>query len=88
MVKNFVYVSNGSLSGYSFDTAAEYSRRSRSRRLKFSRVQSRPMLGGNFIYASGADGMTTYGIDANTGALTQVGSPVPYSGATVLEFIQ
>ena len=88
VVKNFVYISNGSLSGYSFDTGSGI--------LTPITVSSSEILagaittdvGGNFIYASGADGMTTYGIDANTGALTQVGSPVPYSGATVLEFIQ
>ncbi len=88
VVKNFLYVSDGSLAGYDIDPSngvlSPFS-------VSPSEVLSGAIttdFGGNFIYAAGASGMTTYSIDANTGALTQVGTAVPYSGATVLEFVQ
>jgi len=42
---------------------------------------------GTFLYVSGAQGMLVFSIDPNTGGLTQVGSPVPYAGATGLTYV-
>jgi hypothetical protein len=43
---------------------------------------------GSYLYASGPSGMVTLKIDATTGGLTQVGSPVPFGGAMVLTYVQ
>lgn len=42
---------------------------------------------GAFLYVSGPQGMLVFSIDPNTGALTQVGTPVPFAGATVLKYV-
>jgi len=86
-INNFLYVSNaldGTLSGYSINPA--------------SGVLT-PLAGSPFaihagaitsaekyLYTTGSGGMQAFSIDLTTGALTQVGSTIPYAGATVLVF--
>jgi 6-phosphogluconolactonase (cycloisomerase 2 family) len=43
---------------------------------------------GSFLYTAGSDGMMAFKIDATSGILTQVGSAIPFAGATVLSFVQ
>jgi 6-phosphogluconolactonase (cycloisomerase 2 family) len=43
---------------------------------------------GAYLYTAGSGGLLAFRIDPQTGALTQIGSPIPYSGATVLTFVQ
>ena len=43
---------------------------------------------GGFLFVSGTGGMTSFKIDPMTGALTQVGAPVPFAGATALTYVQ
>jgi len=42
---------------------------------------------GPYLYVSGAGGMSAYKIDGVTGALTQIGSAIPYIGATAMTFV-
>jgi len=42
---------------------------------------------GSFLYVS-TPAIMTFSIDANTGALTEIGTPVPFGGATVLTYVQ
>jgi 6-phosphogluconolactonase len=86
-VKNFLYVSNGSLAGYSIDPASGVLTPFAVAPTEILAGAITTDVGGSFLYASGAAGMTTFSIDANTGALTQVGTAVPYSGATVLAYL-
>jgi hypothetical protein len=39
------------------------------------------------LYAYGSGGMMAYDINFNSGELTAIGSPVTFSGATVLAFV-
>jgi len=39
------------------------------------------------LYAHGASGMTVFSIGSNSGELTPIGSPVAFSGATVLTYV-
>jgi 6-phosphogluconolactonase len=39
------------------------------------------------LYAYGASGMTVFSIGPNSGELAPIGSPVPFSGATVLTYV-
>jgi 6-phosphogluconolactonase (cycloisomerase 2 family) len=43
---------------------------------------------GDFLFVSGTGGVTSFKVDVTSGALTQVGSPVPYAGATALTYVQ
>jgi hypothetical protein len=45
-------------------------------------------LTGSFLYVSSSTGMMSFKVDPTSGVLTQVGSTVPYVGATVLTFVQ
>jgi hypothetical protein len=39
------------------------------------------------LYAYGGSGMMVFSIDPNSGALAPVGSPIAFSGATVLTYV-
>ena len=43
---------------------------------------------GRYFYTSGGGGITGFSIDSNSGNLTQIGSPAPSLGATVLTYVQ
>lgn len=43
---------------------------------------------GRFLYVSGSRDMLGFSIDANTGALTPIGSAIPYPGTTMLTYVQ
>jgi 6-phosphogluconolactonase (cycloisomerase 2 family) len=89
-VNNFLYVSNftdGTISGYSINpsngalTALAGS--------PFA-IHGGPLVAspfGGFLYTTGPSGLLAFSINPQTGALTQVGSSVPYAGATVLTFV-
>ena len=89
-VRNFLYVSNvqdGTISGFTIDGTTGI----------LSPIPGSPFAFpgdplttdyGNYLYTASADGLLTFSIDGSTGALTQVGSPIPYDGATVLTYVQ
>jgi 6-phosphogluconolactonase len=89
-VNNFLYISNamdGTVSGYSIDATTGV---------------LTPLVGspfaipggplatppyGAYLYTTGPGGLLTFSVNPQTGALTPVGSPIPYAGATVLTFL-
>ena len=88
-VGNFLYVSNtgdGTISGYSINTTSGI----------LTPLANSPFpipvgpltSGGRFLYADGPGGVVAFSVDVTTGALTQVGSPVTYPGASVLTLVQ
>lgn len=88
-VNEFLYVSNlmdGTLSGYTIDSA--------SGMLTPLANSPFPIPAGaitsdifGFLFVSGTGGMTSFKVDVTGGALTQVGSPVPFAGATALTYV-
>jgi 6-phosphogluconolactonase len=88
-----VYVANetaGVISGYSIDGATGALNPLASSPYSAAGVitiaaDSRIVLG--HIYAYGGNGMTAFNIDPSLGALTPIGSPVSFSGATVLTYV-
>lgn len=44
-------------------------------------------VGYSYLYASGPSGMMVFSIDASTGALTQIGSPIPFPAATAIAYV-
>jgi 6-phosphogluconolactonase len=90
-VNNFLYVSNalgGSVSGYSIDPATGVLTPVAGSPFPISAAAFTSNLTGSILYVAGSGAMTAFKIDSATGALTQVGSGVPYPGATVLAFLQ
>jgi 6-phosphogluconolactonase len=90
-VNNFLYVSNaqdGTISGFTIDsTTGALTQISGSPFAIYAGpLAATPFLG--FLYTTGSGGLLTLRIDPQTGALTPVGSPIPYGGATVLTFVQ
>ncbi len=90
-VNNFLYVSNaldGTISGYSINaTTGALNPLSGS---PFA-IHAGPLttdLAGRFLYTTGPGGLLAFSIDPQSGALTPIGSPIPYGGATVLTFVQ
>jgi 6-phosphogluconolactonase len=88
-VNNFLYVSNamdGTISGYSINaTSGVLTPLNGS---PFA-IHGGPLTtAGLFLYTSGAGGLLAFSIDLTTGALTPIGSPVLYTGATVLTVVQ
>jgi 6-phosphogluconolactonase len=88
-VNNFLYVSNTSdatVSGYAIDpTTGVLSALAGS---PFA-IYAGPMatsFDGAYLYTTTQAGLTTFSINPQTGALTQVGTPIPYGGASVLTF--
>ena len=89
-VNNFLYVSNftdGTISGYSINpTNGALTALAGS---PFA-IHGGPLVAspfGGFLYTTGPGGLLAFSINPQTGALTQVGSAVPYGGATVLTFV-
>ena len=86
-VNNFLYVSNfsdGTISGYSIDpTNGALTALAGS---PFA-IHGGPLVAsrfGGFLYTTGPGGLLAFSINPQSGALTQVGSAIPYGGATVL----
>jgi 6-phosphogluconolactonase len=90
-VNNFLYVSNaqdGTISAYTIDsTTGALTQLSGSPFAIYAGPLAASPFGG-FLYTTGSGGLLTLRIDPQTGALTPVGSPIPYGGATVLTFVQ
>jgi len=89
-VNSFLYVSNaqdGTISGYSINpTTGVLTPLANS---PFP-IHGGPLVAspfGGYLYTSGSGGLLTLSIDS-TGALTLVGSAIPYAGATVLTYVQ
>lgn len=90
-VNSLLYVSNandGTISGYSINpTSGVLTPLANSPfAIRAGALTTDP--GGNYLYASTASGMMAYRIDGGTGNLTPISSPVPYTGATVLAFVE
>lgn len=88
-VGSFLYVSNvqdGTLSGYSIDpTSGALTPLANSPfPIKAGPLVASPF--GGYLYTAGAGGLMTFSINPQTGALTQVGSAIPFAGSTVLTF--
>lgn len=86
----FLYVSNlmdGTLSGYVIDsTTGTLSAMANSPfRIRAGAITSDFV--GQFLFVSGTGGMTSFQIDPTSGALTQVGSPVNFGGATAITYV-
>jgi 6-phosphogluconolactonase (cycloisomerase 2 family) len=90
-VDNFLYVSNvqdGTISGFTIDATTGILSPIPGSPFAFPGGPLTTDNYGGFLYTASADGMLTFSIDGSTGALTQVGSAVPYDGATVLTYVQ
>ena len=90
-VNNFLYVSNTSdatISGYTIDPASGVLTALAASPFPIYAGPLASSLDGAFLYTTGPNGLTTFSINPQTGALTQVGTPIPYGGASVLTFVQ
>ncbi len=90
-VNIFLYVSNasdGTISGYTIDPTTGALTALAGSPFPISAGTLATSLDGAFLYTTGPNGLTTFSINPQTGALTQVGTPIPYGGATVLTFVQ
>ena len=88
-VNEFLYVSNltdGTLSGYAIDFGSGMLTPLANSPFPISAGAITSDIFG-FLFVSGSSGMTSFKVDVKSGALTQVGSPVPYPGATVLTYV-
>jgi 6-phosphogluconolactonase len=89
-LNNLLYVSNagdGTVSGFIFDTTSGVLTPAAGSPFPISAsALAGDPFGGNFLYASTAQGMVTYTIDPSSGALTQSGPPVSSPEASVLTF--
>ena len=90
-VNNFLYVSNigdQTLSGYSIDSTTGVLTPLSGSPFAIRAGALITDTSGSFLYSAGSGGMMAFKIDATTGGLTQVGSAIPFAGATVLAFVQ
>lgn len=90
-VNKFLYVSNsmdGTLSAYTIDPASGMLMPLTNSPFPIRAGAITSDTFGSFLFVSGTDGMTSFKVDVTSGALTQVGSPIPYAGATVLTYVQ
>jgi 6-phosphogluconolactonase (cycloisomerase 2 family) len=90
-VNGFLYVSNakdGTTSGYSIDPATGVLTRLAGSPFPIPAGPLVTDFAGRFLFASTAAGMMAFTIDSSSGALTPTGLPVPYSGASVLTYVQ
>lgn len=90
-VNNFLYVSNigdETLSGYSIDSTTGVLTPLAGSPFAIRAGSLTTDLAGNYLYTAGSGGVMAFKIDATTGTLTQVGSAIPFPGATVLAFVQ
>jgi 6-phosphogluconolactonase len=88
---SFLYVSNaqdGTISGYTIDptTGVLTSLAASPFAIYAGPLAVAPY--GAYLYMTGPGGLLAFRIDPQSGALTQIGSPIPYAGATVLTFVQ
>jgi len=89
-VNSFLYVSNaqdGTISGYSISSTTGVLTPLANSPFPIHGGALAASPFGGFLYTSGSGGLLTLSIDS-TGALSQVGSPIPYAGATVLTYVQ
>lgn len=87
----FLYVSNamdGTIAGYSIDATTGILSPLAGSPFAIRGLAMTANLSGTFLYTSGPGGMMTFVIDSSSGALSPVGSPVPFAGATVLTYVQ
>ncbi|MGA2102582.1 MAG: hypothetical protein ABSG34_15860 [Candidatus Sulfotelmatobacter sp.] len=90
-VNKFLYVSNvldGTLSGYSIDSTTGVLTPLAGSPFAIQAGALTTDLVGNYLYSAGAGGMMAFQINGTTGMLTQVGSTIPFAGATVLTYVQ
>jgi 6-phosphogluconolactonase len=88
---NFLYVSNlgdGTLSGFAIDPATGVLTPLAGSPFAILAGSLTTDTGGNYLYTAGSGGMMTLKIDRASGVPAQVGSTIPYKGATVLTFVQ
>jgi 6-phosphogluconolactonase (cycloisomerase 2 family) len=86
----FLYVSNamdGTLSGYAIDSATGILTALADSPFPIRAGAITSDTFGAFLFVSGTGGMTSFKVDVTSGALAQVGAPVPYAGATVLTYV-
>jgi len=86
----FLYVSNsmdGTLSGYTIDFASGMLTPLVNSPFPIRAGAITSDTFGAFLFVSGTGGMTSFKVDVTKGALTQVGSPVQYAGATALTYV-
>ena len=88
-VNEFLYVSNlmdRTLSGYTIDSATGMLTPLANSPFP---IPAGPITSDifGFLFVSGTGGMTSFKVDVTSGALTQVGSPVPFAGATALTYV-
>ena len=86
---NFLYVSNavdGTISGYSIGSGTGILTPVTGSPFSIHAGAMTTVPGGNYLYVAGAGGMMTFRIDSTTGSLTQVGTAIPYVGATALVY--
>jgi len=88
---NFLYVSNaldGTISGYRIDPTNGVLTPLADSPFAIHGSPLATDLAGRYLYMAGSGGLRAFTIDPQSGALTQIGSPIPYAGATVLTFVQ
>lgn len=88
---NFLYVSNaldGTISGYRINpTTGALTQLSGSPfAIPGGALATDPS--GSYLYTTGFGGLQAFSLNPQTGALTAIGSPIAYDGATVLTFVQ
>jgi 6-phosphogluconolactonase (cycloisomerase 2 family) len=90
-VNNFLYVANsvdGTIAGYSINPASGVLTPLANSPFAIHGGPLAISPFGAYLYTAGSGGLLAFRIDPQTGALTQIGSPIPYAGATVLTFVQ
>jgi len=88
-VNNFLYVSNTSdatVSGYTIDPTSGVLTAVAGSPFAIYAGPMATSFDGAYLYTTTQAGLTTFSINPQTGALTQVGTPIPYGGASVLTF--
>jgi len=89
-VNEFLYVPNGidgTLSAYSINTTNGVLTSISGSPFPFYAVSLAPDPIGSFMYASGSNGLLALSIDPTSGALTEIGTPVPYAGAIAMTVV-
>jgi len=85
----FLYVSNatgGTISGYSINSTTGVLTPLAGSPFAIAAQDIVTDISAGHLYAYGANGLTVFSIDPSTGALTQVGSPRAFPGATALAY--
>jgi hypothetical protein len=87
----FLYVSNamdGTLSAFSIDSTTGILTPLAGSPFSIRAGAMTADPSGQFLYVSGSGGMMAFSINSSTGALTEIGTPVPFAGATVLTYVR